>query len=173
MSAFSYAWPAARDAQRAAEMLPLHDEVLETELLDRLLACADLLRSELARRASEANIGRVEFLALRELALARRPISPSELASLLRCSKAQVTKVTHRLAAAEYITKKRVQWTAHAKTLELTASGRDVLMSALDAVDPVESLASLTKLQQRQLHSLLGRLERSFDAGARAEVVHE
>ena len=157
-------------------------EVLTTELFDRLVACGDYLRRGLAARASEANLTGAEFLALRELALARAPVSPSDLAFLTRCSKAQVTKVSDRLAAAGYIRKDRVPWMAHAKTLALTATGLEALTRAIICVDTKKSFAPLTKREQRQLHSLLGRLQHAFedvrltDEGTpedfAAEVVH-
>ena len=149
------------------EMAVPHDqiraEVLATELCDRLVACGNFLRRDRAARASEANLTSAEFLALRELALARAPISPSDLAFLMRCSKAQVTKVTDRLVAAGYIEKNRVPSTAHAKTLGLTSTGIEALTRAISSIDMRKSLAPLTKREVRQLHSLLGRLQHALE----------
>jgi DNA-binding MarR family transcriptional regulator len=133
-------------------------EAFEADLSDRLISCAEFLRRDLAVRASEARLKRVDFLALRELARRNSPTSLFDLANILRCSRGQTTKITKRLVAAKHLDEHYNLSTRRFKTFTVTPSGLETLSHAMHTFEIAGSFDALTVGQQQQLHRLLGRL---------------
>lgn len=133
-------------------------EAFEADLTERLVACAELLRRDLASRACEANLTRPDFIALREIARREAPTTPADLAESTRCSRTQVWKITKRLLSAKYVEEHRNHWIPQRRTFTVTPSGLEALSRAMRTFEVASSFAQLTLRQQQQLNHLLGRL---------------
>jgi DNA-binding MarR family transcriptional regulator len=136
-------------------------ENLEARVWLRMLACANLVESELRERLRsefDTTLARFDVLAQ----LARPPEEPAmgELSQRLMVTKGSITDVIGRLEAAKLVERRRDPDDARVQRVRLTARGRRVAAEIIPVHNAwlAELMSRLGRGDLKALDKLLGRL---------------
>lgn len=139
----------------------------ETRVWLRMLACSNLIESELRNRLREdfgTTLARFDVLAQ----IARPPAEPtmSELSQRLMVTKGNITDVIGRLEAEQLVVRRRDPADARVMRVHLTPKGRRLVGAMVPAHNAwlAELLREFDRDELRQLDALLGRLRTALRA---------
>jgi DNA-binding MarR family transcriptional regulator len=136
----------------------MDDHAFEDELCARILACAQVMRRDLAQRAWEAKLARSDLLALRQMIRRDDCFSPSEIARVLNCTRGNATKIIERLARAKYVSAYVDPCSPKYKSVSVTNAGREAYASIMRRIHPDDRFLRLSREERRELYRLLGRV---------------
>jgi DNA-binding MarR family transcriptional regulator len=153
--------------QNGKQVSGITDAGLETRTWLRMLACSNLIESELRNRLREdfgTTLARFDVLAQ----IARPPAEPtmSELSERLMVTKGNITDVIGRLEAEQLVVRRRDPADARVMRVHLTARGRRLVGAMVPAHNAwlADLLREFDRDELHHLDALLGRLRTALRA---------
>ncbi|HRA78842.1 MAG TPA: MarR family transcriptional regulator [Burkholderiaceae bacterium] len=153
--------------QHTEQQAGIADAGLETRVWLRMLACGNLIETELRNRLREefgTTLARFDVLAQ----IARPPAEPtmSELSQRLMVTKGNITDVIGRLEAEHLVARRRDSADARVLRVHLTPKGRRLVATMVPAHNAWLGalLHEFDRDELRQLDGMLGRLRTALRA---------
>jgi DNA-binding MarR family transcriptional regulator len=127
------------------------------------VVCQDILslfgrfKQELTRIAEECNLTPVQMAAL-YMVEQHGELAMGKVAHVLHCDPSNVTGVVDRLVAHKLVSRQECPTDRRAKTITLTAEGRDVVREVMQILLDRMGCSRLSQAEREALHSAVQKL---------------